>query len=41
MAILCLAEDLQDLKERVGKMLVAYTYDRKPVYAKDLKAQGA
>lgn len=41
MAILCLAEDLQDLKERVGRMLVAYTYDRKPVYARDLKAQGA
>ena len=41
MAILCLAEDLQDLKERVGKILVAYTYDREPVYAKDLNAQGA
>ncbi|HHY15227.1 MAG TPA: formate--tetrahydrofolate ligase [Firmicutes bacterium] len=41
MAILCLAQDLQDLKERVAKILVAYTYDRKPVYAGDLKAQGA
>lgn len=41
MAILCLAEDLQDLKERVGRILVAYTYDRKPIYAKDLNAQGA
>lgn len=41
MAILCLASDLQDLKERVGRMLVAYTYDRKPVYARDLKAEGA
>ncbi|NMB19287.1 MAG: formate--tetrahydrofolate ligase [Firmicutes bacterium] len=41
MAILCLATDLQDLKERVGRILVGYTYDRKPVYAKDLKAQGA
>jgi len=41
MAILCLASDLQDLKERVGRILVAYTYDRKPVYAKDLNAQGA
>lgn len=41
MAILCLAEDLQDLKDRVGRILVAYTYDRKPVYAKDLNAQGA
>lgn len=41
MAILCLAEDLQDLKERVARILVAYTYDRKPIYAGDLKAQGA
>src|SRR5690554_1993673 len=41
MAILCLATDLQDLKERIGRILVAYTYDRKPVYAKDLNAQGA
>lgn len=41
MAILCLATDLQDLKERVGRILVGYTYDRKPVYAKDLNAQGA
>ncbi len=41
MAILCLASDLQDLKERVGRILVAYTYDRKPVYARDLNAQGA
>jgi formate--tetrahydrofolate ligase len=41
MAILCLATDLQDLKERVGRILVGYTYDRKPIYAKDIKAQGA
>lgn len=41
MAILCLASDLQDLKARVGRILVAYTYDRKPVYARDLEAQGA
>ncbi len=41
MAILCLAADLKDLKERLGKILVAYTYDNKPVYAKDLKAVGA
>ncbi len=41
MAILCLATDLQDLKERVGRILVGYTYDRKPVYARDINAQGA
>ena len=41
MAILCLASDLQDLKRRVGSILVGYTYDRKPVYARDLKAEGA
>ncbi len=41
MAILCLASDLTDLKERLGRILVAYTYDGKPVYARDLGAQGA
>ena len=41
MAILCLAEDLQDLKKRMGDILVAWTYDNKPVYARDLKADGA
>lgn len=41
MAVLCLAENLTDLKERLGNMVVAYTYDQKPVYAKDLKAVGA
>ena len=41
MAILCLAEDLSDLKERLGKILVAYDFDGKPVFAKDLNAQGA
>ena len=41
MAILCLAKDLKDLKERLGKILIAYTYDGKPVYAKDIKADGA
>ncbi len=41
MAILCLAENLKDLKERLGRIIVAYTYDGKPVYARDLKAAGA
>ena len=41
MAILCLAEDLSDLKKRLGRILAAYTYDNKPVYAEDLKAVGA
>ena len=41
MAILCLARDLKDLKERLGKIIVAYTYDNKPVTANDLKAVGA
>ena len=41
MAILCLSKDLKDLKERLGKIIVAYTYDNKPVTAKDLKAVGA
>ena len=41
MAILCLAESLSDLKERLGNILVAYTYDGKPVYCKQLKANGA
>ena len=41
MAILCLANDLMDLKERFGKIVVAYTYDGKPVTAHDLGAEGA
>ena len=41
MAILCLAADLPDLKRRLGDILCAYTYDGKPVYARDLQAQGA
>ncbi len=41
MAILCLAKDIVDLKKRFGNILVAYTYDNKPVYAKDLNAHGA
>ena len=41
MAIFCLSKDLEDFKARVGEILVAYKYDGSPVYAKDLKAQGA
>ncbi len=41
MAILCLANDLADLKKRLGNILVAYTYAGEPVYARDLKADGA
>ncbi len=41
MAILCLAESISDLKERLGNILVAYTYDGKPVYCKQLRANGA
>jgi len=41
MAIFCLAKNLDDLKERLGNILVAYTRDRKPVRARDLKAHGA
>lgn len=41
MAIFCLAENLKDLKERLGKIIVAYTYDNEPVTAKDIEADGA
>ena len=41
MAILCLADDLVDLKARLGRILVAYTYDGKPVFASDVEAVGA
>ena len=41
MAILCLASDIDDLKRRLGSILVAYTYSGEPVYARDLKADGA
>jgi len=41
MAVLCLASSIPDLKERLGRMVVAYTYDGKPVTARDLKAHGA
>ncbi|HQP03107.1 MAG TPA: formate--tetrahydrofolate ligase [Bacteroidales bacterium] len=41
MAILCLAESLKDLKERLGNIFIGYTYDNKPIFARDLKAEGA
>ena len=41
MAVLCLSSGLKDLKERLARMIVAYTYDGKPVTAHDLKAEGA
>ena len=41
MAILCLAHDLEDLKERMGNILIAYNLDGNPVYAKELEVQGA
>lgn len=41
MAILCLAENMKDLKQRLGKIIVAYTYEDKPVTADDIQAKGA
>jgi formate--tetrahydrofolate ligase len=41
MAILCLASDLTDLQDRLGRMIVAYRRDRTPIYARDIKADGA
>lgn len=41
MAILCLSKDFADLKQRLGNIFIGYTYDKKPVYARDLKAEGA
>lgn len=41
MAIFCLAKDLEDLKKRVGDIIVAYKFDGSPVFARDLKAEGA
>ncbi|UNZ00494.1 formate--tetrahydrofolate ligase [Zhouia spongiae] len=41
MAILCMAKDFEDLKERLGNIFIGYTFDKKPVFAKDLKAQNA
>ena len=41
MAILCMAENFADLKDRLSKIFIGYTYDRKPIYAGDLKAENA
>ncbi|MEK7435067.1 MAG: formate--tetrahydrofolate ligase [Cyanobacteriota bacterium] len=41
MAILCLSENLMDLREKLGNIFVGFTFDKKPVFAKDLKANGA
>ena len=41
MAIFCLATDLEDLKERIGRIVVAYTRDKEPIRARDLNAEGA
>lgn len=41
MAILCLSEDLEDLKKRIGNILIGYSFSGKPIFAKNLKAQGA
>jgi formate--tetrahydrofolate ligase len=41
MAISCLAKDMDDLKQRLGNIFVGFTFDKKPIYARDLKAEGA
>ena len=41
MATLCLAKDIEDLKQKLGNIFIGYTYEGKPIYARDLKAQGA
>lgn len=41
MAILCLSKDFEDLKNRLGNIFVGYTFDKKPIYARDLNAQAA
>ena len=41
MAVLCLASSLEDFKQRIARMVIAYTYDRKPVTVEDIKATGA
>ena len=41
MAILCIAEDFEDLKTRLGDIFIGFTYDKKPIYSRDLKAENA
>ena len=41
MAIICLSKDFDDLKKRLGSIFIGYTFDKKPIYARDLKAEGA
>jgi len=41
MAIICLSNDINDLKKRLGNIFIGYTFDKKPVFARDLKAEGA
>ena len=41
MAILCMSNNIKDLKERLGNIFVGFTFDKKPIFARDLKAQGA
>jgi formate--tetrahydrofolate ligase len=41
MAILCMSKDIDDLKTRLGNIFVGFTFDKKPIFARDLKAQGA
>lgn len=41
MAILCMSKNIDDLKQRLGNIFVGFTYDKKPIYARDLKAEGA
>ena len=40
MAIICLSKDFEDLKKRLGSIFIGYTYDKKPVFARDIKAEG-
>ncbi|MDQ3049629.1 MAG: formate--tetrahydrofolate ligase [Bacteroidota bacterium] len=41
MAIICLSKDFNDLKKRLGNIFIGYTFEKKPIYARDLKAEGA